>query len=373
MKIAMNAQLLSADKNYRNTGLSQYIYKLLMVYVELGLGNLNVFVKKNSSIIDNFNCLETLFPTSNRQVRILWEQFVLPVLLKKNKIDLIHCPANIMPIFSGCKTVVTVHDLSFIRLKKSHGRLQTWYLTNFTKMSCKKADKIIAVSGNTKNDIVDCYGINPDKIKVIYNGISDNFKVIDDIELQNEIRQKYSLPDKYILYVGTLEPRKNVPGLLKAFSLCLDELPGYKLVVAGSKGWDYENIFEGVKKLGLEERVIFAGYVENDHLPLMYNMARLFVYVSFYEGFGLPLIESMACGTPVITSNISSLKEVVGEAAMKVDPNKPHEIASAMRKLLLDANVYDDYRNRGLKKAKNFSWKKSAQETWNVYKEVLNI
>lgn len=373
MKIAFNAQLLSPHKEFRNTGLSQYIYKLLMAYADLGLGDLDVFVKKNSSIIDNFNCLETSFSSSNRQLRILWEQFVLPVLLKKYKIDLIHCPANIMPLFSGCKTIITVHDLSFIRLKKTHGKLQTWYLNNFTKMSCKKANKIIAVSENTKNDIVNCYGINADKIKVIYNGISNNFKIIEDIELQNVIRQKYSLPHKYILYVGTLEPRKNVPGLLKAFSLCLDELPGYKLVIAGSKGWDYQNIFEAVKKLGLEEKVIFAGYVENDHLPLIYNMARLFVYVSFYEGFGLPLIESMACGTPVVTSNISSLKEVVGEAAIKVNPNSSQEIAEAMRKLLLDAAFYDEYRYRGFKKANEFSWKKSAQETWDVYKEVLGI
>jgi glycosyltransferase involved in cell wall biosynthesis len=373
MKMAINAQLLSADKEIRNTGLSQYIYKLLFAYAELGLGDLNVFVKKDSSIIDNFKCLETLFSSSNRELRIAWEQLVLPLLLKKYKIDLIHCPVNIMPLMAGCKSVVTVHDLSFIRLKKSHGKLQTWYLKNFTKLSCRKADKIIAVSESTKNDIVNCYGIDAGKIRVIYNGISDDFKVIEDIELQNVIRQKYDLPDKYILYVGTLEPRKNIPGLLKAFSMCLDKLPGYKLVIAGSKGWDYENIFTRIKELDLEERVVFAGYVENKHLPLMYNMARLFVYASFYEGFGLPLIESMACGTPVITSNISSLEEVSGDAALIVDPNKPAEIASAMTKVLLDSKVYEDMRSRGFKRAKDFSWKKTAQETWEVYKEVLGL
>ncbi|MCK4518548.1 MAG: glycosyltransferase family 4 protein, partial [Candidatus Omnitrophica bacterium] len=258
-------------------------------------------MKKGTAAIKGLSYIESSFSSDNRILRILWEQVVLPLLIKKYEIKLLHCPVNIAPLACNCKTVVTVHDLSFMKLKKSHNYLQMLYLKKFTSLSCKKADKIIAVSKSTKKDIVECCKIPEDKIQVIYNGISDEFKIINDNDGLNDIKNKYSLPDKFLLYVGTLEPRKNVPAIIKAFQKCQkDNKFDYKLVIAGSKGWAYQEIFTLVKELSLSKDVTFTGYIENNDLPYLYNLAKLLVYPSLYEGFGLPLIESMACGTPVV-------------------------------------------------------------------------
>ena len=372
MKIAINAQLLSLDNSYRSAGVSQHIYHLLKALSRVNSKDISVFVRKQKEYIPGFKYLETSFSSSNRILRILWEQVVLPQLIKEHGIDLLHSPMHILPLNCRCKSVVTIHDLSFLRLKDTHKGLQRWYLKNFTYHSCKKADKIIAVSENTKKDIVDLFKIDNKKIRVIYNGVSDIFKVIDDKERLNKVRNKYNLPDKFILYVGTLEPRKNIPGLIKAFNICKESKSlSHKLVITGSKGWGYSDIFKLIEDLGLKDEVIFTGFIENSDLPYIYNLADLFIYPSFYEGFGLPPLESMASGTPVITSNTSSLKEVVDDAGIVVDPYDIEGLAENISAVLNNNDLYIDLRNKGLKRAEKFSWDKTAKETLKVYDEVL--
>jgi glycosyltransferase involved in cell wall biosynthesis len=205
----------------------------------------------------------------------------------------------------------------------------------------------------------------------VYEAAQNNFKRIQVHKILNSIKQKYHLPDRFILFVGTLEPRKNIIRLLEAYARIKDKLP-HKLVIAGTKGWLYQPIFEAVKRLSLRNNVIFLGYVDDGNLPALYNLADLFVYPSIYEGFGLPVLEAMACGIPVITSNVSSLPEVAGDAAVLVDPYNVKELAGAMKHVLTNASLRKQVINKGFQQAKNFSWKKCARETLKVYEEVYD-
>lgn len=218
-------------------------------------------------------------------------------------------------------------------------------------------------------DIIRYFKIPENKIKVIYLGVDEDYKPLSETEIR-KVRQKYHLNYPFILYVGSLISHKNIPTLIKAFyKLKKYGLP-HKLVITGKRGWKYKNIFEIISKLNLQKDVVFTGYVQREDLPALYNAADLFVYPSLYEGFGLPPLEAMACGTPVITSNTSSLPEVVGNAGIMVDPYDIDGLAKAMYEVLTNEGLRAELRKRGLERAKMFSWKKTAEETLNVYKGI---
>ena len=236
----------------------------------------------------------------------------------------------------------------------------------------KSADKIIAISHHTKNDIIQHFKIPEDKIKVIHLAANKNYKPLQGDKI-NKIKQKYDLNCPFILYVGGLAPNKNVKRLIQAFYKLKKQGINHKLILTGVKRWKYKSIFETIEKLNLQKDVIFTGYVPDEDLPALYNAADLFVYPSLYEGFGLPPLEAMACGTPVITSNTSSLPEVVGDAGIMVNPYDVDELANKMYEVLTNDGLGEELSKKGLERAKLFSWKKCAEEHLKVYEEVYNM
>lgn len=294
---------------------------------------------------------------------------------------------NFIGLSGGAKSVITIHDLSFLRYPEFFSARQNfWHKLINVKRLIKRFNRVIAVSENTKRDIVELCGIDEDKIKVIYAGAGEEYRQIsnfqfliskqiqnlnDDKEKILGVKNKYNLPDKFILYLGTLEPRKNVDGIIRAYNesrVASCELRDYKLVIAGGQGWKSENIYREWEKSEFKDDIKFLGYIDSKDKVYLYNLAAVFVYPSFYEGFGLPPLEAMACGLPIITSYAASLPEVAGGAALMVDPYNINDMAGALAAVLTDEKLKNSLIKRGLEQAKKFSWNKAARE----YLEVFN-
>jgi glycosyltransferase involved in cell wall biosynthesis len=285
-------------------------------------------------------------------------------------IDIFHATDNLLPRFSQVKSVFALQDLIFRFYPETHNPPNRWFLTLMMPRFLKAADVVIAISQCTSRDAVRLYGLDEAKTRVIYAGVSPGFhaRAPEAISL---VRQKYSLPENFILFVGTIEPRKNLTTLLEAYRALKNEGTGCKLVIVGRKGWLYEGFFRKLRELGLEDEVIFPGFVPDEDLSAFYTAADLFVYPSLYEGFGLPVVEAMACGAPVITSNTSSLPEVAGEAALLVEPTSVEELVAAVRRLLNDKGLQVEMAARGLKRAARFTWEDTARRTAEVYREII--
>ncbi len=296
----------------------------------------------------------------------------LTIRLRKTDLDLIHNPSQI-PTFFGANQlyIITVHDLTPIIFPKEHKSGKSLIYKLFFPRTLKSADKIIAVSYSTKQDLIKYFKIADNKIKVIHLASDEKFHPLDS-EIVNKFKKNHNINFPFILYVGTLEPRKNIPTLIEAFyNLRKYNLP-HKLVITGKKGWKYKLIFETIEKLNLQNNVIFTGYLPDEDLPALYNAADLFVYPSIYEGFGLPPLEAMSCGCRVITSNTSSLPEVVGDAGIMIDPYDTDALTSSIYEVLTNNELRADMVKKGLERAKMFSWEKTAEETLEIYKDVCN-
>jgi glycosyltransferase involved in cell wall biosynthesis len=276
-------------------------------------------------------------------------------------------------ISPNVRHAVTVHDLAFERHPEFFSKGKLWwhkYLMRPRKM-LKKSAHIIASSESTKSDIGHIYCIPPEKISAVPLGVGTDFHPIERKEPALEkIRSKYGLPARFVLFFGTIEPRKNIAGLIKAFEMLKQGTGGdfhdLNLVIAGARGWMYEEVFRAARKSPFAGAIRFAGFVDEEDKPALYNLADIFVYPSFFEGFGFPPLEAMACGVPVITSNRSSLPEVTGDAALLIDPFRPAEISEAMRVTLTDFRTREDFVRRGLEKAKEFSWDLCAERTFSI-------
>jgi glycosyltransferase involved in cell wall biosynthesis len=273
----------------------------------------------------------------------------------------------------GTPMVSTVHDVSPLLFPEWHTSENRGRFKRKAQLIKEHARAVIAVSQHTKRDLVDLLDVPEERIHVVYNAADTRYQPLNDRAEVDRVVEKYGLPGQdYILYVGTLEPRKNLVRLIEAYGAALarrgNAFP--PLVLVGGKGWFYEDIFRSVKRLGLEKRVVFTGFVDDDDMLAVFNGASIFVYPSLYEGFGMPVLEAMACGVPVIASNASSLPEVVGEAGILVDPIDTDALAAALVALVQDADRRDVLRSAGLAKATNFSWDRAAQETLAVYESV---
>jgi glycosyltransferase involved in cell wall biosynthesis len=313
------------------------------------------------------------WPTQRPPLRILWEQTVLP--LAARRFDLLHGLAFVAPLLAPCPTVVTVYDLSFIRTPERFRPGQRWYLQTFTRWSCRRARRIIAISEHTKRDVTELLRIPGDRIDVVYPGVGAQFRPLPPEQVA-AFRQTKGLPERFILYLGTIEPRKNLTVLLEAFAQLsrspisnLQSPP--RLVLAGGKGWMFEEVFARIEALGLKDDVVLPGYVSGEELPLWYNAAEVFVYPSLYEGFGMPPLEALACGTPAVVSNVASLPEAVGEAGVLVAPDDVAGWAEALRRLLDNAEMRAALGARGRSHAARFSWERAAAETVGVYHRAL--
>jgi glycosyltransferase involved in cell wall biosynthesis len=380
MNVGILAQLLSFREGYRQAGVSRYIEYLLQhlpdvldtpdrVSAYAGEG-----AKKPVRIEafpTNVDFKWTRWPTGKIPVRILWEQFAAPFLTAFDGMDLVHGPVNIVPLGGRVPSVVTIHDLAFLEYPEQYPPMQQRYLEMMTRASVRKACRVITVSEYTGLDVAARLGIPSRKIVVVPNGVSAEFYPRQGTGELDEFRDQLNLPDDFLLFVGTLQPRKNLAGLIRAFA----QLPSGErlpLYVVGGEGWMYSEIFDEVQRLGIADEVHFPGYAASETLPLWYSAATAFIYPSFYEGFGLPVLEAMACGAPVVTSNRSSLPEVVGDAGVLTNPDDPDDIASALSELLNDSDKRAALSRSGRERASTFTWNRTARETARVYRDVVN-
>jgi len=302
----------------------------------------------------------------------LAEQVSIPLDLRRNRIDLFHEPHYVLPPLVPCPAVVTIHDCIHLRFPQYlPSRLAHVYARTFLWTATHQADRIITVSEASKRDILQYFNIPPEKIEVIYNGIDERFWIPPPDEDIERVRQRYQLTERFILYAGNIRPHKNLERLIDSFDQLrragFDEL---KLLIIGDEISRYATLRRAVHRHKLHKHVRFFGFVPDHTLAALYRLAAVFVFPSLYEGFGLPPLEAMASGTPVVTSNVSSLPEVVGDAALMVDPYDCEAIAGAIRMLLTDDTLRADLRARGLARAKEFSWAKAAERVREIYAEV---
>jgi len=286
--------------------------------------------------------------------------------------DIFHATNHLLAHFSTARTVFTLHDLIFLRYPEYHKLYNRWYLTLAMPIYLRAADVIITPSECSKQDAIAYYGLPESKIKVIYEAPAPYFKRASNAAELEHVRQKYNLPPKYILHVATIEPRKNLSRLLDVFKALLADWPDLKLVLIGKKGWLYEPFFQKLQAMGLQELVIFPGYIDEADLPACYEMAEVFVFPSLYEGFGLPPLEAMACGTPVVSSNSSSLPEAIGEAGIMVEPTDTAALTVAIQRVLNNTTLQADLKQRSLAQAQKFSWTKAATELKTVYESLCS-
>jgi len=369
--VAINAHLLSGRAGYRSAGVHQYIYHLLRHLGESG-GGLRYTVMLGEGLLPpdvTLAALQSRWPTSRAAVRVAWEQLVQPRALRRIGADLAHGPVFVGPLLASCPVVVTIHDLSFMRFPDLFRPANRLYLTVLTRLSARRARRLIAVSAHAAAESVRLLGVPAERIDVVYHGVDPAFRPLPEDEVL-AFRRRRGLPERFVFFVGTLEPRKNLVRLVEAFARVRDDRVG--LVLAGGKGWLYDELFASVEALGLNEQVIFPGYVMSEELPLWYNAATLLAYPSVYEGFGLPVLEAQACGTPVLTSNVSSLPEAAGDAAVMVDPYDVESLAEGLNRLLAGESLRHDLRAAGLVHAKKFSWPRAAQDTARVYHRALD-
>ena len=382
-RIGLNAHLLSLDDSYRGAGVSRYIHSLLTYLPQVDddssyvaflgpVGRIAAPPHQEASHHAGWDERVSRWRTHMPLARILWEQLVQPWAARRENLDLLHVPVYVGPVTSSCPIVVTIHDLSFYLYPDLLRPFNRTYLQNFTRRTVAHAEGIIAVSESTRNDIVRILGVPEEKVTVIPNGVGQEMHPINDREQIAALRRRYDLPERMILFLGTLEPRKNIPTLLEAFGLlCRNHDADHRLVVAGGKGWYYGEIYATAERLGLRNKVIFPGYIPQSQLALWYNAADLFVYPSLYEGFGLPPLEALACGTPAIVSDVSSLPEVVGEAGLVVNPLDAQALAEAMYSVLGNPARHRALREAGLLRAKAFSWRTTASKTAKLYHRIV--
>lgn len=301
--------------------------------------------------------------------KFLWPNFTLPGKAAAEGFDLVHCTTPYGTLRNtGYKKIITIHDVTPLLFSETHGRMNVWHHRFVLPAILKQADHIITVSEASKADIVRCFKVPEEKVTVTLLAADRVFKPAPAGIPGGDIA---TLPRPYILNVGTLEPRKNLAGLLRAFAAARRKGLQHTLVITGARGWGNSPLAALVDELALNDAVIFTGFVDDNDLPHLYKGADFFVYPSLYEGFGLPILEAMGCGTPVITSNVSSMPEVAGDAALLVDPRSGSELTAAMLRLAGDGGLRTGLREQGIIQAARFSWDKTAQDTLAVYRKVL--
>lgn len=368
--IGINAHLLSGEAGYRRAGIHQYIAQVLRHLPRAMEMEYRVFTRwaEAAGLPANMCIAHSRWPTERRLVRILWEQLAWPLLAHRQGFDLLHSMAFVTPLVAPCPTVVTVYDLSFIHFPERFPNWQRRYLAGQTRRSINQAQQVIAISEASRQDIHKVFNLPLHKITAVQPGVDPTYRPLPAADIL-AFRIHAKLPERFILHVGTLQPRKNIPVLLEALARL--GRSSLHLVLVGGAGWLYDDIFRQVNALGLEQRVHFSGYVDDDQLPLWYNAAELLALPSVYEGFGLPILEAMACGTPVVAAATSSLPEAGGEAARYFSPEDATELADQLATVLDDPQVAAEMRERGLQQAARFSWARAGTKTAAVYRQVL--
>jgi glycosyltransferase involved in cell wall biosynthesis len=371
MRIGLDATAIPLNR----AGAGNYIFNLMAGLARIDAENQYFIFSKPEHIkewkITQPNFLFLSCASGYRPLRLAWEQCVLPMMVRQHKIDLLHSPHYTMPLLCPCRSVVTFCDMIFFLHPEVHSLSKRIFFRAMMSASSRRADAIIAISESTARDVRDLLRVAPDKVHAIPLAAGSNYRPIADRNAVNRVCRQYGLQaGEYVLFIGVLEPRKNIPVLLHAYRELANRGIRQKLAIVGKKGWMFDEIFSTVQTLKIEDKVVFTGYVPEKDLPALYNGACLFVYPSLYEGFGLPVLEAMSCGTPVVTSNVSSMPEIVGDAGILVDPHDVHQLTEGLIKVISDDNLGRSLRQRGLERAAHFSWERTARETLQVYYNV---
>lgn len=364
MRVTLNGLIIDKQR----AGIGHYGYNLI-----------NSLIKLNSQIDFTFYTQKVIDFDSGKIVRrgeynksykrILDEQLLMP--FKYRGSDLIHFIDYSSPFLPmKIPFIVTIHDLSFYEYPDTFSYGSRKIKEVLAPISIKRSARIIADSENTKRDIVERFPNAAEKVRVIYPG-RPKYDLVNNYSKISDVRRKYGINGKYILVVGTFEPRKNLVRMLEAFKIIAEKFSDINLVLIGKKGWLYGDIYEKINDIRIAERVISTGYVDDEDMPYLYRGAEVFCYPSLYEGFGLPPLEAMSCGTPVVVSNTSSLPEVVGDAGIYIDPYDIESIANGIIRVLNDSTLRQDLKNRGLKQCEKFSWERAASQVIEVYREIL--
>jgi glycosyltransferase involved in cell wall biosynthesis len=374
--VGLNAHLLSRQTGYRRAGIHNYIQQIIR-HLPASDDQLQFTVfadhvpVEQEEYPDGLSWKTSRWPTGRPWARIAWEQLAQPWALRRVGVHLLHAMAFVCPLLASVPAVITIHDLSFLRFPEQFRPLNRLYLSTMTRHSCRRARRVIAVSQATADETVRLLGVPAERIDVVPNGVHHAHLHTLPARQVQAFRQAKGLPERFVLFLGTLEPRKNLTTLVQAFARTQAARQGVKLVIAGGKGWYYQEIFASVERFGLEDAVLFPGFVPDAELPLWYNTATVFVYPSLYEGFGLPLLEAMACGTPVIGADASCIPEVVGDAGLLIPPHDAAALADALECLLADADLRADLSQRGRALAAAYTWEAAANATVDSYRRAL--
>lgn len=366
---------IRAAKWYRGTGIGTYSYQLINAINKIDtLNEYTLFSDCNSTPI-NFNSNFKICSTPNINTNNFWESVSLPINLNNEDLNIYHVPQNGigLPLDHNLPFVITLHDTIPAHMPETVGDKYLSLFNSSMENIVNRCDGIITVSNFSKEDISKDFNFPKEKIYVTYLASEDIYKPLDKILCSTIIKKYYFLPKNYILYTGGFSPRKNISGLIEAFSRIHDKLPNeMKLVIAGTKGKSYSIYKNLCEKLKITDKVIFPGFIAMEHMPYLYNNAALLVYPSFYEGFGLPPLEAMACGIPVVASNVTSIPEILGDSALLCSPYSIEELGESILKALLDNVLRNDLINKGFMKVNSLSWESTAIQTLDSYKKIVS-
>lgn len=365
LKIGIDSSRVSVTKK---TGTEYYSLNIISALIRCDRQNQYILYIRDKDSFSDISLKNV--SRVNISVTRLWTQLGLAAELFRSRPDVLFIPAHTLPIIRprGLRTVVTIHDLGYEYLEQYHkfpGRL---YLNKSTEYAAGNADRLIAVSEATKKDLITKLGVTESKIDVVYEGYDDKIFKKSSEQEKDRVKKKYNL-GRYLLFVGTIQPRKNIENIIRAFEE-VSKKDDIDIVICGKSGWLNSKIYSLPAELGVEDRVRFIDYVSIEDLPGLYSGSEGFVFPSLFEGFGLPVIEAFACGTPVLTSNVSSLPEVAGDAAILVDPYDVESISQGMYQLVSNKKLTDQLREKGFARAKTFSWEKAAKQTLEVLEKT---
>lgn len=372
MKIGIDAR---AAKWYRGTGIGTYTHQLINSMNNIDkINKYMLFMPEGSNCNINF---KNNFKIKNINQNVsgnFWDEISIPNILKNSNIELYHVPQNGigLPKCKDCPFIITLHDVIPYKMPETVGKKYLKIFLDEIPEIISLCDGIITVSNYSKKDIVKTLNFPEEKIFVTYLAAENIYIPLNKDLCKKEISKYYSIEEDYILYIGGFSPRKNIIGLIEAFSKLLSFYKkDIKLVIAGNKGISYPIYKKRAQDLHIEDKVIFPGFIPMKHLPKLYNAASVFAYPSFYEGFGLPPLEAMACGTPVVASNITSVPEVVGDAALTVNPHDVDEIFKSLYNILTNKDLRENLRFKGIANSSKLNWNNTAKATLNAYNEIL--
>lgn len=369
MHIGIDATTVS----HQRTGVGNYIVQLVRGLAAQGSGHeFTVFVLPDLASefggLDGVRARPVALPS--RGARLAWEQACLPGLVRRERLDLLHSPHYTMPMRLPARSVVTFHDMTFVTHPEWHVISKRLLFPPIMRWSARRATHLVADSHSTRADLIRVLDVHPDRVTTVPLAAGVEYAPAAPAAVAEVCRRHGLETDRYILYVGVLEPRKNIPRLIAAFARIAERVPELVLAIGGKRGWLYDQVFAQVQQSGLAERVRFLGYVPHADLPALYTGARIFAYPSYHEGFGLPVLEAMRCGAAVVTSNVSSLPEVAGDAALQVPPGDEAALADALLRLAADGELRALLGRRARARAEEFSWARCARETLQVYEAI---